>query len=161
MRRMMPILRMVACESRALPSLAITTRFFDDTPGNSARLDVCAMLTSSPSTLNCALFELPNESKGSSDRPKSAWRLSTFSSSWLTEPRKLYCGTTPNAVFCCALFKKATMLFASWPKVMSWIARLRRVMSEIAEIIMSRVPALTFLVESERSSMSTLTSRVP
>ena len=37
----------------------------------------------------------------------------------------------------------------------------RRVMSEIAEIIMSREPALTFLVESARSSRITETSRVP
>ena len=41
------------------------------------------------------------------------------------------------------------------------MARLRRVMSEMAEIIMSRVPALTFLVVSAKSSAMMLTSRVP
>ena len=139
----------------------MTTMFFDETPGSSVRLLVCTMLTSKPSTLNCRLREAPALSSGSSARPRSLCRRSTLSSSCETDPRMLNCGTAPNGPRCLALARKATTLLASWPKVFSWIARLRRVMSEIAEIIMSRVPALTFLVESDRSSMITVTSRVP
>ena len=159
--KLMPTLVIVACESSASPSFAITTMFFDDTPGSSARLLVCTMLTSKPSTLNWRLFEAPALRNGSSARPRSLCRRSTPSSSCDTEPRMLNCGTAPNGPRCLALARKATTLLASWPNVISWIARLRRVMSEMAEIIMSRVPTLTFLVESDRSSMITLTSRVP
>ena len=43
----------------------------------------------------------------------------------------------------------------------SLIARLRRVISDTAEMIMSLPPALTFLVSSGRSSTSTERSRTP
>jgi len=39
-------------------------------------------------------------------------------------------------------FRNATTLLAAWPNVMTCTERLRRVMSEDAEIIMSRTPAL-------------------
>ncbi len=52
-------------------------------------------------------------------------------------------------------------LVASLPKALTRIARLRRVMSDTALISMSRVPALTFFVESTNSSTSMLRSRTP
>jgi hypothetical protein len=52
-------------------------------------------------------------------------------------------------------------LVASRPNATKRTARLRLVISDIAVISMSRVPALIFFVESTMSSTSIETSRTP
>ncbi len=85
--KLMPTLLIVDWESRASPSLTMAVRFFDTTPGTSARLRVSATATSSPSTLIWRLFEPPTLSAVPIDTPVSDWRRSTLSSSCVIEPR--------------------------------------------------------------------------